>query len=298
MTIHRRSLLAAAPALALPAFGASPAFSWPAFIEPAPAPIKAYERKSKGRAGLYAENLQTGKKLTWRAHERFVMCSTFKASLAACVLGRVDMGREHLDRMVSYGEKDLLDYAPVARAKDNLARGSLSVEALCKGAVELSDNTCANLLLSAVGGPAALTNFWRTAGDGVSRLDAGEPELNRSPPGDPHNTTSPAAMAANLKRLVLGDLLMPPSRERLTGWMLGCQTGANRLRAGLPKAWTVADKTGNNGKDAAGDIAVTWIGPNEPMLICAYAQGGAPTPEDHDTLFAEIGKLVGERLTA
>src|ERR1700761_2251629 len=103
MPIHRRTLLAAAPAMAF----AGPALSWPAFIEPAPAPIKAYERKTRGRAGLYAENLRTGRKLTWRAHERFVMCSTFKASLAACVLSRVDMGRERLDRMVPYGDKDL-----------------------------------------------------------------------------------------------------------------------------------------------------------------------------------------------
>ena len=294
MTIDRRTLLAAAPALAF----AEPAFAWPAFIQPAPAPIKAYERRTKGRVGLYAENLYTGKKLIWRADERFVMCSTFKASLVACVLSRVDMGQEHLDRMVSYGEKDLLDYAPVAKAKDNLARGALSVEAMCKGAVELSDNTCANLLLSAVGGPAALTNFWRTTGDGLSRLDANEPELNRSPPGDPHNTTSPAAMAANLKRLVLGQMLAPPSRERLTNWMLGCQTGANRLRAGLPKGWMVADKTGNNGKDAAGDIAVAWIKPSQPVLICTYTQGGSPRPDDHDALFAGIGRVVGEKLKA
>lgn len=299
MTIHRRTLLAAAPALALPTLAiARPAFSWPAFVEHAPAPIKAYERRTRGRVGLYVENLRTGEKLRWRADERFVMCSTFKASLAACVLSRVDMGQERLDRMVSYGQRDLLDYAPVAKAKDNLTRGALSVEALCKGAVELSDNTCANLLLLAVGGPAALTNFWRTTGDGTSRLDANEPELNRSLPGDPHNTTTPAAMAANLKRLVLGKVLAPPSRERLTNWMLGSQTGANRLRGGLPKAWTVADKTGNNGRDAAGDIAVVWIKPSQPVLICAYTQGGSPRADDHDALFAGIGKLVGERLRA
>ncbi len=226
------------------------------------------------------------------------MCSTFKASLAACVLSRVDMGQERLDRMIPYGEKDLLDYAPVAKTRDNLARGALSVEAMCRGAVELSDNTCANMLLASVGGPAALTNFWRTTGDGTSRLDANEPELNRTPPGDPHNTTTPAAMAANLKRLVLGQVLMPNSRERLTNWMLGCQTGANRLRAGLPKAWMVADKTGNNGKDAAGDIAVAWIGPGKPVLICVYTQGGAPRPDDHEDLFAGIGKVVGQTLKA
>jgi beta-lactamase class A len=299
MTIDRRTLLAAAPALALPVLtSAGPASAWPALPGKAPAPIKAYERATKGRVGLFAQNVMTGKKLTWRPDERFVMCSTFKASLAACVLSRVDMGQEKLDRILPYGEKDLVGHAPVAREKANLARGAMSVETLCKGAVEVSDNTCANLLLAAIGGPAALTNFWRTTGDGVSRLDANEPELNRSIPGDPHNTTSPSAMAATMKRLVLGQVLMAPSRERLTNWMIACQTGANRLRAGLPKAWTIADKTGNNGADAAGDISVAWISSGAPVLICCYTQGGTPKPEEHDALFAGIGRMVAETLRA
>jgi beta-lactamase class A len=52
--------------------------------------------------------------------------------------------------------------------------------------------------------------------------------------------------------------------------MLGCKTGNNRLRAGLPKDWRVSDKTGNNGEDAFADIAVTWSTRGEPVLICAY----------------------------
>lgn len=293
MTIDRRTVLAAAPLVAAPLLFTAPAYG----ADPLK-PLKTYEKKTGGKIGLYAENLATGKKLTWRHDQRFVMCSTFKASLAACVLSRVDMGQEKLDRMVPYGDKDLLDYAPIAKAKDNLARGALSVEALCKGAVELSDNTCANLLLAAIGGPAALTNFWRTTGDGVSRLDANEPELNRSKPGDPHNTTTPQAMAVSLKHFVLGQVLMGPSRERLTTWLLNCQTGANRLRAGLPKAWMVGDKTGNNGSDAAGDIAVAWIRPGAPVLMAVYTQGGSPRPDDLNEVFAAAGRMVGERLKA
>jgi beta-lactamase class A len=203
------------------------------------APITAltdYERDSGGRVGLYARNLRSGRKIAWRADERFVMCSTFKASLAACVLASVDRGQARLDESIAYGPVDLLEYAPVA--KQNVEKGALSVAAMCEAAVELSDNTCANALLAHVGGPSALTAFWRSIGDDVSRLDHNEPELNRSPPGDPHDTTTPAAMAATLRRLLLGKVLSPNSRERLTGWMLGCKTGDNRLRAGLPKVWT------------------------------------------------------------
>ena len=284
MILNRRFFLAAASGLAV----------WPALAQETPAMLVNYERETGGRIGLYAENLSTGARIAWRAEERFVMCSTFKASLAAFVLSRIDRGQDRLEGMIGYGSEDLLDYAPVAR--QNLAKGAISVAEACEAAVELSDNTCANLLLARVGGPAALTAFWRSTGDAVTRLDHNEPELNRSAPGDLNDTTTPAAMAASLRRFVLGEVLSQASRERLTGWMVDCKTGKNRLRAGLPESWRIGDKTGNNGRDAAGDIAVAWPGSGGPVLVCAYTQGGSPTASQLQGVFAEIGRMVGRQL--
>src|SRR5882724_1880825 len=115
MILNRRRVLAAVPGLV----------AWPALAEEAPPALAAYERTTGGRVGLYAENIATGAKIAWRADERFVMCSTFKASLAAFVLARVDRGEDRLDAMVSYGPQDLLEYAPVA--KQNLSHGAMSV---------------------------------------------------------------------------------------------------------------------------------------------------------------------------
>jgi beta-lactamase class A len=103
-------------------------------------------------------------------------------------------------------------------------------------------------------------------------------------------------MAGTLRRLVLGKVLSQDSRERLVGWMVDCKTGGNRLRGGLPKGWRIADKTGNNGNDAAGDIAVVWPKLGSPVLICAYTQGGSPNANQLETVFADIGRIVGEQL--
>ncbi|TPQ27101.1 class A beta-lactamase [Bradyrhizobium guangdongense] len=284
MPLDRRSLLAGLAVIAVS----------PARAQEAPPELEAYERASGGKVGVYAENLATGAKLSWRADERFVMCSTFKASLAAAVLARVDRGEEKLDAMIAYGKADLLDYAPAA--KENLAAGAMSVTDMCKAIVEISDNTCANLLLARIGGPAALTTFWRSLGDQVSRLDHYEPELNRSPPGDPNDTTTPTAMVGNFRRLVIGDALSAKSRAQLTEWMVNCKTGANRLRGGLPASWTIGDKTGNNGKDASGDIAVAWPKPDAPILIAAYTQGGTPNAAQLQAVFASVGRMAAQKL--
>jgi beta-lactamase class A len=275
------------------AFLASPGLAQDAPI----AAITDYERSSGGHIGLYAENIRTGAKLSWRADERFVMCSTFKASLAACVLSRVDRGQDNLEQRMSFSAADMQDmYAPVA--KQNLSKGSMSVGEMCAGAVEQSDNTCANLLLARVGGPPALTAFWRRIGDRITRLDDPEPFLNRTPLGGVRDTTTPASMANILRRLVLGRVLSEPARASFTAWLVGCQTGDNRLRAGLPKTWVIGDKTGNNGKDAAGDIAVAWPRPDVPIVICVYTRGGSPSSEQFDSAFAGIGRFVAARLDA
>lgn len=284
LLLSRRSLLAATSAL-LPSG---------AFASAAPPAIGVYERATRGRVGLFARNLSSGRELSWRAHERFAVCSTFKASLAGLVLARVDAGRDRLDRRVAFGAADLLEYAPVAKA--HAAEGFMTLGAMCEAAVELSDNTCANLLLREVGGPQALTRFWRSVGDRASRLDHDEPLVNRTWPGNPHDTTTPAAMARTMAALTTGPALAPRSRELLVEWMVACKTGARKLRAGLPARWRVGDKTGGNGTDAAGDLAIAWPARSGPIVVCAYVQGGEPTSQQQDALFAALGRLVAGAL--
>jgi beta-lactamase class A len=275
----------------VPALLAAPATAREAALPP----ITAYEQQSGGHIGVYAENLATGAKFAWRANDRFVMCSTVKASLVALVLTRIDRGHDALDQMIPYTAADIGDlYAPAAKA--NLAKGALSVQDMCKAAIELSDGACTNLLLRRVGGPPAMTAFWRSIGDGVTRLDHDEPVLNRTPPGGVQDTTTPAAMAANLQKFVLGTVLAEQSRARLKSWLIGCQTGGDRLRAGLPANWVTGDKTGHNDKDAAADIAITWPTPGTPIVICAYTRGGTPTDDQFNAAFAGTARLLASKL--
>jgi beta-lactamase class A len=259
----------------------------PAFAAPQP-DWKALETRLGGRLGVWSS---TG--LAWRAGERFAFCSSFKGVLAGLVLSRVDAGAETLERIVPYGEKDLLSYAPVARA--HVAEGKLAVRALCEAAVEVSDNTAANLLLASVGGPPAVTAFARRLGDRVMRLDRNETSLNSNLPGDPRDTTSPRAMAATYGRLVLGDVLKPASRALLEGWMVDCKTGQARLRAKLPAGWRAGDKTGTGERGAAGDVAILWPPKGQPILVACYVSGVTAPDAERDAVFAEIGRMAAER---
>ncbi|MEV0201628.1 serine hydrolase [Nonomuraea sp. NPDC050691] len=98
------------------------------------------------------------------------------------------------------------------------------------------------------GGPAGLTRYFRSLKDPVSRIDRWHPALNDWTPKDRRDTTTPAAIAADLRLLALGDALHPDERKQFVAWLLANKTGANRIGAGLPKTWAIGDHTGTNSR--------------------------------------------------
>jgi beta-lactamase class A len=252
------------------------------------------EARVGGRVGVFALDTGTGRRIAHRPDERFAMCSTFKWALAAGVLAAVDKAELSLDERLPYGEESLLEYAPVTRA--HLSDGSMSVDALARAAVTLSDNTAANLLLAKIGGPAALTRFVRARGDAVTRFDRDEPTLNTNLPGDPRDTTTPRAMALLLRDVLCGDALSPAARERLLGWLRACETGKSRLRAGLPKGWIAGDKTGSGERGATHDVAIAWPPARAPILVASYMSESAATADTLNAAHAEVGRAVARAL--
>jgi beta-lactamase class A len=226
--------------------------------------------------------------LSHRADERFAMCSTFKWTLAAAIFRAVEEGRLDLKRDVAFDAAELLDYSPVTRAH----QGPMTIEALAEAAVVASDNTAANLLLACIGGPPGLSQFFRSLGDSVTRLDRREPELNTNLPGDIRDTTSPGAMVQLLRVLLTTEALTPLHRERLVAWMVESRTGAQRLRAGLPLDWRVGDKTGTGDNGAANDVAIAWPPGRGPVLIAVYMSHGQASWAALNAAHAEIGRLV------
>jgi len=254
--------------------------------------IEAIETRTGGRIGVAALDTGSGKRLDNRSQERFPMCSTFKFLAAAAVLKRVDEKQDQLDRFIRYDAKDILEYAPITKA--HLKDGGMSLGALCAAAIEQSDNTAGNLLLDAIGGPAGVTNFARSIGDQITRLDRKEPELNSAIPGDERDTTSPAAICADIQRLLLGDVLSEPSRHQLEDSLQHNETGARMIRAGVPKSWSVGDKTGRCENGATNDIAILHPPDRAPILIAIYSIGSTASSDDRAAAIAETARVVVE----
>lgn len=250
-------------------------------------PIAAIEARNGGRLGVFALDTGSGRSLAHRADERFIMCSTFKVLAAAAVLARVDAHGDRLDRRLPFEAAEVIGYAPDTKA--HAAEGGMTLEALCAAAVSHSDSTAANLILADLGGPAAVTRYLRRLGDGTTRLDRDEPTVNH--PDGALDTTTPRAFAATLQTLLLGTALAPASRASLNGWMEAGNTGASRIRAGVPAGWIVGDKTGTASAEA-NDVALLRPPGLAPIVLTAFYDAAGVGDAARDAVLREVGTLA------
>ncbi|MET7637986.1 class A beta-lactamase [Streptomyces sp. NPDC005438] len=265
----------------------------PRSSRPSPTPaFAALERAHGARLRVYALATGSGATLTHRADERFAFCSTFKALAVGAVLDRHPT--EHLEDRVTYTREEVNSLSPVTRR--HVDEG-MTVRQLCDAAIRHSDGTAGNLLMRDVGGPRGLTSYLRGLGDRASRMDRYEPELNRGGPRDTRDTTTPRAVAGCYRALLLGDTLPTAQRALLRGWLLRNTTGDQRIRAGVPKGWKVADKTGTGNYGRAHDVGLLWPPDDEPLVLAVLTDRPDQDAAPREALIAEVTRQVVAALT-
>ncbi len=258
----------------------------------APLDLSALEALYGGRLGVCATDGQ--RHVQWRSDERFAYCSTFKLFLAACVLQRVQEGKEQLDRTIPITQDDMVAYAPVT---GEAVGSSLSVAQLCKGTVQLSDNPAANILLREIGGLQAMREWYRSIGDTVTRADRYETGLNTALPGDPRDTTTPAQYVADMQAVLGGKVLAAAQRAQLEQWLLGTPTGVGRIKAALPAGYRLGHKTGTGDRNTHNDIGVIWTPEGRAIYIVTYFTDAIRgSDEQRDAVLAQAARLSLKQL--
>lgn len=207
---------------AVAACGRKQSFTPPTRSDPAePVPpledrIGLLEKRDNAVVGLYAVNLGSNVTVAHRDTDMFAMCSTFKAYLSARVLQKAQRGELRLTDTVVVDPNLLRANSP--RTEPNVGR-PMALSDLCAAALQVSDNTAANMLLRVIGGPPAITEFARSIGDDRTRLDRWETELNSALPGDPRDTSTPRALGSGIRAILTEEVLDQPHRKQLEEWM-------------------------------------------------------------------------------
>ena len=251
---------------------------------------RAEEAALPARLGAAALDTGTGQLWTHHGDERFPLDSTHEAFACAALLAR----ETPLDRRDVIPAAAIVEHSPITQT--HIAPDAMSLADLCAASIGVSDNTAANFVLAALGGPEGLTRYFRALGDATSRLDRTETGLNESTPGDVRDTTTPAAAVADLDKLLVGDALKPASRERLTQWMEDDRVAGPLLRAALPAGWRIADKTGAGGHGSRGIVAAIWPPGRAPVVVAIYLTETPASLDARNAAIARIGAALVKAL--
>ncbi len=249
------------------------------------------ESSFAGRIGVYAINTANNTQIQYRADERFPFCSTSKVMTVAAILKQSEKQTNLLQKSIKYSQQDVdkSGYAPISK---NHVQDGMSVNDLCHAALDYSDNTAMNLLIKTLGGPQAVTAYARSIHDSKFSLNRWEPELNTAIPGDNRDTTTPSAMANSLKQLVLENALESQQQQQLVTWMKNNTTGNLKIRAGVPKEWVVADKTGSGAYGTTNDIGVVWPTGCAPIVLVLYFTQPEKDAASRDEIIAAASRIL------
>lgn len=250
--------------------------------------VARIEEQLGARVGLSLMETGTGWSWSHREDELFPMHSTVKVPVCGAILARWDAGRLSLSDALPVRKADLVPYAPVTETR---VGGNMTLDELCLAAIDMSDNVAANILIGHLGGPEAVTQFFRSVGDPTSRLDSIEPKLNDFASGDERDTTSPAAMSETLRALLLGDVLSPEARGKLAEWMRHGGVTGELLRAEAEDAWLILDKSGS-GSHTRNLVAVIQPEGGAPWIATMFISDTDAEFEVRNEALKDLGRAV------
>lgn len=257
--------------------------------------LAEFEASSKGRIGVYAINTANNMHLGYRANERFPTGCTSKVIGVAAILNKSINDSALLSQRINYSKKDLTNWNPVT---EKYLSSGMTVKQLCAASISYSDNTAMNLLVKKMGGLDQMTLFADSLGNASFRQDNDWPEEAYSGgKGDLKDSSTPKDMASSLQKLVFTDALAKPQREMLISWLKANTTGDLRIRAGLPKGWIVADKTGTGGAyGTTNDLGVIWPPHCAPIIMAVYYTNDDKGAVKREDIVASATQLLINKL--
>jgi beta-lactamase class A len=233
---------------------------------------------SRGRIGVAALDLTTGRTIDVLGDQRFPMASTSKIAIAAAFLEGVDQGRWSLTS--EYPLLMPVQSAPFSSAVAPVRPGTyMSARNLIELMITRSNNYATDALLKVVGGPRAVNDWVRRAGINdwhidrdIATLVRDDGAVNPATVIDTRDSATPLAMVRLLAEMHNGQMLSPASRQVLLGAMSRCVTGKRRIPALLPAGTTVLHKTGSL-NNTSSDVGIIKAPDGRAYAVAIYVTG-------------------------
>lgn len=253
--------------------------------------LHAIELEHHIKIGFYALDTNNGRVIAYHANERFPFQSTCKFIGVSALLASNEL---LLEKKVLIRPQELLFWHPISGRYVNQ---HVALKTLAEGAVSYSDNTAINRIINELGGLKAINQFARSMGNTSFTMNHYEINLN-SNPNKKADTSTPKDMALSVQIIMLGTVLNNQNKALLLEWMRNNTTGYNRIRAGVPLGWSVADKTGSGSYGVANDIGIAWSPSCKPVVLSIFTVSDKPDAKPSDEAIAQITRVAFDEFAA
>jgi len=251
---------------------------------------------SRGRIGVAALDLSTGREVDVLGDQRFPMASTSKIAIAATFLEGVDQGRWSLtsEYPLMIPERS----APFSSAVAPVRPGAYyPAQKLFEMMLMHSNNYATDALLKVIGGPAAVNAWVRRAGiedwhidHDIATLVRDDGAIDPATVIDKRDSATPKAVVQLLSGLYQGKWLSASSRNLLIDTMNRCLTGRRRIVADMPEGVEVAHKTGSL-HNTSSDIGIIQAPDGHAYAVAIYVTGQGSRPAREQRI-ASIARAI------
>ncbi|KUO50911.1 MAG: serine hydrolase [Sphingomonadales bacterium BRH_c42] len=233
---------------------------------------------TRGRIGVAAIDLSTGRQIAVLGDQLFPMASTSKIAVAATYMEMVEQGKYSLTSefplLVAVGSARFSSAVAPVRKGEHMAAIDL-IELM----ITRSSNPATDALLAAVGGPAKVNDWVRRQGirefsinRDIATLVRDDGEFDPATHIDRRDAATPRAMVELLRGLYQGKYLSAESRRVILGAMSRTSTGKRRIPAQIPLGAQVSHKTGSL-NNTSSDVGIIETPDGRAFALAIYVTG-------------------------
>ena len=212
--------------------------------------------------GVFLVDLDTGAYLDWQSSATFASASTIKVPILVAFFQDVDAGEIRLDELLTMQPEMMADGSGDLQYKQ--AGTQYTALEVATKMITISDNTATNMLITRLGGAAALNARFRSWGLTATSINSPLPDVEGT------NTTSPKDLGSLMSFVNQGKLVSLRSRDRLLDIMQRTQTNS-LLPQGLGAGATIAHKTGTIGSLLA-DVGLVDMPTGKRYLVAVMVK--------------------------
>lgn len=268
-------------------------------------------KEAKGKVGVYAVEIETGKSAALDENGRYAMQSVVKVPIAIAVLKMVDEGKLKLDQMVNVLEYDMATANQRSPIRDRAPQGTqMTLEELIRDAIVESDGTASDVLQRIAGGAKGVQAYVDSIGISDIKIVWSHREFGAEWGRQYENRLTPQAGTLLLKKLWSFSSngktesepngLSKQSADLLLRFMSESKNPDDRILGMLPEGTVVAHKTGTGGTQngitsATNDVAIITLPNGNHVAIAVLVGDSSGNAKERADTIAKIAKAVFDK---